>query len=116
MKATQGLLKPLWTTLNPERVLSEAFPMDNDSTLLRPMNVDFQLPQVSNGAKRLNYYAAILIILLVAWLVHSRRRTSKLEFPFYKASKTNWIFDAESLIKDSYTKVSLPRESSLPPT
>lgn len=105
MTATEGLLRPLWTTLSLDRVLPEVSLMDNDSALLRPMNVDFSLPQVASGAKRLNYYVVISVILLVTWLVYSRRRTSKLEFPFYKASKTKWIFDAESLIKDSYTKV-----------
>ncbi|KAM5356401.1 hypothetical protein ACJ41O_003047 [Fusarium nematophilum] len=79
--------------------------MDNVSSLLAsPINVDVQLPQVVTGGKRASYYITITILLLTVWLLRSRNQGSKLEVPFYKASKTKWIFDAETLIKDSYTK------------
>ncbi|KAF4982027.1 hypothetical protein FZEAL_2277 [Fusarium zealandicum] len=77
---------------------------DVSSLLASPMSVDVQLPQVVIGGKRASYYITIAIVLLTVWLVRSRKQTSKLEVPFYKASKTKWIFDAENLIKDSYTK------------
>ncbi|CAM1510239.1 Fc.00g005740.m01.CDS01 [Cosmosporella sp. VM-42] len=79
--------------------------MENSSTSLpSAMNIDLPLPHVVSGGKRLSYYVAIALVLLAAWLMQSRKQTSKLEVPFYKASKTKWIFDAESLIKDSYSK------------
>lgn len=80
--------------------------MENDSTLVRPsVPMDYQRPQIVTGGKRASYYIAITIVLLTVWLVRSRKRTSNLELPAYKASKTKWIFDAETLIKDSYIKV-----------
>ncbi|KAF5006595.1 hypothetical protein FDECE_7031 [Fusarium decemcellulare] len=79
--------------------------MDNVSSILAsPISVDVQLPQVVSGGKRASYYITIVIVLLTVWLIRSRKPSSKLEIPFYKASKTKWIFDAETLIKDSYTK------------
>ncbi|KAH7246834.1 hypothetical protein FSOLCH5_012080 [Fusarium solani] len=79
--------------------------MENVSSLLAsPISVDVQLPQVVTGGKRASYYLTIAIVLLAVWLIRSRRKPSELEFPFYKAPKTKWIFDAETLIKDSYTK------------
>ncbi|PFH61297.1 hypothetical protein XA68_17714 [Ophiocordyceps unilateralis] len=53
---------------------------------------------------RLNYYLAVAAILLVAWLAQVRKRQCDISVPLYKASKTKWIFAAETLIKDSYLK------------
>ena len=83
--------------------------MENASSplLSMPMNVDIELPHVVSGSKRLGYYVAVALVLLLAWFVQSRKRTSQLdEVPFYSASKRKWIFDAEALIRDSYSKVS----------
>lgn len=81
--------------------------MENSSTLLTmPSIVDLELPHVASGGKRFGYYLVITALLLVVWFMQSRKQTSVLGVPFYKASKTKWIFDAETLIKDSYTKVS----------
>lgn len=70
-----------------------------------PTAFDFQSPTSTMEGKRLGIYAAIAVVLLVAWLLQPSKQTSKIEAPFYKASKTKWIFDAETLIKDSYNKV-----------
>ncbi|KAF7554485.1 hypothetical protein G7046_g6810 [Stylonectria norvegica] len=82
--------------------------MDNESNpFSSSINMDLE-PQLANSyGKRFSYYAAILLVLLAVWVLQSslfRKQTSKLDIPFYKASKTKWIFDAESLIKDSYEK------------
>lgn len=58
-------------------------------------------------SQHLSYYVAISAILLVAWLFQSSQ-TSKakaVKVPFYKASILKWYFDAETLVRDSYTKV-----------
>ncbi|CAK7220709.1 hypothetical protein SBRCBS47491_004279 [Sporothrix bragantina] len=54
-------------------------------------------------ASRLGYYIALACILLTVYTIHGHRK-HKLNLPFYKAAKTKWIFDAESLIRDSYNK------------
>lgn len=82
--------------------------MENGSTIVSsPVNLDLQLPHVVSGGKRASYYVAVAFILFAAWLIQSRKQSAKIEVPLYKASKTKWIFDAETLIKDSYGKVSL---------
>ncbi|KAJ4263157.1 hypothetical protein NW762_006779 [Fusarium torreyae] len=79
--------------------------MNNVSSLLAsPISVDVQLPEFVSGGKRAVYYITIGVVLLTLWLILSRKETSQLEVPFYKASKKKWLFDAETLIKDSYTK------------
>ncbi|KAF5018726.1 hypothetical protein F66182_9285 [Fusarium sp. NRRL 66182] len=79
--------------------------MDNVSSLLAsPIGVDVQLPQLVSGGKRASYYITITVVLFTLWLLRSRKQTCQLEVPFYKASKKKWIFEAEALIKDSYTE------------
>ncbi|KAK7420012.1 hypothetical protein QQX98_003018 [Neonectria punicea] len=79
--------------------------MDNSSTLFpSAINVDVQLPHVANGGKRASYYAAVAFVLFGAWLMRSRGHSAKIQVPLYKASKSKWIFEAETLIKDSYAK------------
>ncbi|KPM43563.1 hypothetical protein AK830_g2998 [Neonectria ditissima] len=88
--------------------------MDNSSTLFpSAINVDVQLPHVASGGKRASYYAAVALVLFVAWLMRSRTHIAKIEVPLYSASKSKWIFEAETLIKDSYAKASLLRTSLL---
>ncbi|KAL6788456.1 cytochrome P450 [Trichoderma sp. SZMC 28012] len=53
---------------------------------------------------RTSYYAAVLVMLLAAWLLRPKSHCSKLSVPFYGASKLKWIFDAESQIVASYSK------------
>ncbi|RFU74429.1 hypothetical protein TARUN_7822 [Trichoderma arundinaceum] len=53
---------------------------------------------------RASFYATAFVVLLAAWLLRPKSRSSKLSVPFYGASKLKWIFDAESQIVQSYTK------------
>jgi len=69
--------------------------------------IELQLPWVVIGGKNVTYYLAISAVLLLAWLLKQRTSQSKVEAPFYKASRLKWAFSAESLILDSYKKVSL---------
>ncbi|RDA88937.1 hypothetical protein CP532_0670 [Ophiocordyceps camponoti-leonardi (nom. inval.)] len=56
------------------------------------------------AGSRWSFYVVIGAILLVAWLTQSWNRPCVITVPLYKASKTRWIFSAETLIKDSYRK------------
>lgn len=67
--------------------------------------MDLQLPSGVVGGRNLTYYLAISVIIFLAWTWRNRRPTSGVDAPFYKASKMKWMFDAESLIIDSYNKV-----------
>lgn len=80
--------------------------MDNESVAPSLAAIaDFQqsIPGFMNN--RPYYYLAFAGVAAFVWLFCMRSDTSKLDIPFYKASKTKWIFDAETLIKDSYQKV-----------
>jgi len=85
--------------------------MDSDS-----MTVESNA-SVAARSGRLTYYVAIACILAVAFFFRSRRQR-QLEVPYYKASLTKWIFDAENLVRESYNKVSscnpklVPQEGS----
>lgn len=65
--------------------------------------------------QHLSYYVAIGAILLVAWLFQSSQtsKTKGVRAPFYKASILKWYFDAETLVRDSYTKVRHSRKQLL---
>ncbi|KAF4493493.1 cytochrome P450 monooxygenase (lovA) [Fusarium agapanthi] len=79
--------------------------MENVSSLAAsPIGVDYQLPRKVSEGHCAGYYITITIFLVAVWFFFPKKQTSHLEIPFYKASKTKWIFDAETLIKDSYTK------------
>lgn len=81
--------------------------MDNHSTLTSTMaeqhDADFTFLSLLTSRSRGTYYATVAAILFVAWLLRSNNH-GKIEVPFYKASLTKWLFDAENLIKDSYGK------------
>jgi hypothetical protein len=74
--------------------------------------MELHLPHVVVGGRHLSYYIAIGALLFVGWLLFSKRQ-KHVDVPFYKAAKTKWMFDAETLILDSYTKV---RSTLLPPS
>ncbi|WXC42372.1 hypothetical protein SNK03_002147 [Fusarium graminearum] len=79
--------------------------MQNTSSLpASPVGVNVQYPQLVLEGKRTGYYITFTLFILTLWLILPKKQRSQLEVPFYKASKKNWIFDAETLIKDSYTK------------
>ena len=58
---------------------------------------------VVTSSSRSPYYATIAAILFIAWLLRTTNR-GKIEAPFYKGSLRKWIFDAETLVKDSYSQ------------
>lgn len=66
-------------------------------------------------SQHLSYYVAIGTILLVAWLFQSSQtnKTKGVKAPFYKASILKWYFDAETLVRDSYTKVTTPSKFTM---
>jgi hypothetical protein len=74
--------------------------------------MDFHLPRVMVGGRHVSYYVAVGTVLLVAWLFRWRRSQQPplAHVPFYKAGKTKWMFDAETAILDSYSKVSRGRQ------
>ena len=63
-------------------------------------------PLVVRG-QHFNYYVALGAVLLAVWLFQSSKssKAKKVKVPFYKASIIKWYFDAETLVRDSYTKV-----------
>ncbi|KAJ0167756.1 Ent-kaurene oxidase [Colletotrichum tanaceti] len=75
----------------------------NQTSTMSSMSVELNLPRVVPGGKHINCYVAISAMLVVAWLLQSRKKKLP-EMPFYKAAKTKWMFDAETLIRDSYSK------------
>jgi hypothetical protein len=79
--------------------------MQNTSSLpASPVGVNVQYPQLILEGKRTGYYITFALFVLTIWFILPKKQRSQLEVPLYKASKTKWIFDAETLIKDSYTK------------
>ncbi|KAK8067076.1 hypothetical protein PG997_013823 [Apiospora hydei] len=59
-------------------------------------------PQEPVG-RRLSYYLALLVALLVAYFMRPKTQRS-VSAPFYKASRMKWMFSADTLVRDSYGK------------
>jgi hypothetical protein len=68
------------------------------------LDTNWTSSQQQNG-KFLGYYIAIGAILVCTWLFQSKKEPA-VSVPFYKASKSKWMFDAETQIRNSYSKVS----------
>ncbi|KAI1135209.1 ent-kaurene oxidase [Hypoxylon sp. FL0543] len=62
------------------------------------------LPSQVLGGSRLSYYIAFSAIVLCIWLFQPDKRKCGVSAPFYKASRLKWMFSADTLIKDSYSK------------
>ncbi|KAI0881093.1 ent-kaurene oxidase [Annulohypoxylon maeteangense] len=62
------------------------------------------LPSNVLGGSRLSYYVAISAILLCIWLFQPDKQKCGVSAPFYKASRLKWMFSADTLVKDSYSK------------
>src|SRR5687768_13039674 len=80
--------------------------MDNQSTLASAATHsehDYTFLSILTTRSRATYYFTVAAILFVAFLLRTNNR-GKIDAPFYKASLTKWLFDAENLIKDSYAK------------
>ncbi len=79
------------------RTMDSAVDLDPATTLVMP-------------SSPLGYYVAIACILLAACVfrLSSGKVKSHVDVPFYKAAKMKWVFDADTLIRDSYRKVCAP--------
>ncbi|KAK0392115.1 hypothetical protein NLU13_1613 [Sarocladium strictum] len=80
--------------------------MDNQSTFATPNtrhDEDYTFLSILTSRSRATYYFTITAVLFVVWLLRTNNR-GKIDAPFYKASLTKWLFDAETLIRDSYVK------------
>ncbi|KAI1103090.1 ent-kaurene oxidase [Jackrogersella minutella] len=62
------------------------------------------LPSQVLGGSRLSYYVAISAVLLCVWLFQQDNQKYRVLAPFYKASRLKWMFSADTLVKDSYSK------------
>ncbi|KAI0024517.1 ent-kaurene oxidase [Xylariomycetidae sp. FL0641] len=56
------------------------------------------------GNGRASYYVAIAVVLFCIWLFQPAKHKSCVSAPLYKASRMKWMFNADALIKDSYSK------------
>ncbi|KAL8364615.1 hypothetical protein RB595_003755 [Gaeumannomyces hyphopodioides] len=79
------------------------------SIFTSPAEPRLDLPDSSDNAlwpRRLEYYVALGCVLLAAYLFQSYRDAKRktIAVPFYKASLFKWMFDAETLVTDSYNK------------
>ncbi|OTA91943.1 hypothetical protein M434DRAFT_75356 [Hypoxylon sp. CO27-5] len=62
------------------------------------------LPSQVLGGSRLSYYIAFSAILICIWLFQPDKQRCGVSAPFYKASRLKWMFSADTLVKDSYSK------------
>lgn len=86
--------------------LSRTFLTVPDEQSVATMDESSSLFHLLAESKRLGYSAVIAALLLFVCAIHAARQSpGKLALPLYKASKTKWIFDAETLVRDSYQKV-----------
>ncbi|KAH9909567.1 ent-kaurene oxidase [Xylariomycetidae sp. FL2044] len=51
-----------------------------------------------------SYYVAIGLVLICIWLFQPSKQRCDVSAPFYKASRLKWMFSADTLLRDSYTK------------
>jgi hypothetical protein len=71
--------------------------------------------QTQDPSSHVSAYVAIFSVLLLLYLLSPFNRPHGVDVPFYKAGKMKWIFDAETLVVDSYNKVStVPRGPEKP--
>ncbi|KAI3324948.1 cytochrome P450 [Xylariaceae sp. AK1471] len=62
------------------------------------------IPDQIQASNRIICYAAVGTILLYAWFFHSPKREPRVSAPFYEVSRMKWMFSADTLIKNSYSK------------
>ncbi|KAI1205902.1 ent-kaurene oxidase [Annulohypoxylon truncatum] len=78
--------------------------IENASPLTNFTTVADVLPSNVLSGSRLSYYVAISAVLLCVWLFQPAKQKCGVSAPFYKASRLKWMFSADTLIKDSYSK------------
>lgn len=94
-------------------VLLSSYPplplMDNFSSAVPAgASVKVSLPDTTFGipmSHRGGLYLALAAVVLLAWLLSPGATGTKIGVPLYEASRWKWVFDAETLICDSYRKV-----------
>ncbi|KAI6093145.1 ent-kaurene oxidase [Hypoxylon rubiginosum] len=62
------------------------------------------LPNQVLAGSRLSYYIAISLVLFCIWFFQPSKQKCGVSAPFYKASRLKWMFSADTLVKDSYSK------------
>ncbi|KAI4863164.1 ent-kaurene oxidase [Hypoxylon rubiginosum] len=62
------------------------------------------LPNQVLAGSRLSYYIAISVVLFCIWFFQPSKKNCGVSAPFYKASRLKWMFSADTLVKDSYSK------------
>ncbi|KAI1347937.1 cytochrome P450 [Xylaria sp. FL0043] len=78
----------------------DTLPAQNLSFTAATNDISHQIS--ANG--RLIYYVAITATALCVWFFGSQKREPHVSAPFYGVSRIKWMFNADSLIKDSYCK------------
>ncbi|KAI0600558.1 cytochrome P450 [Biscogniauxia sp. FL1348] len=63
-----------------------------------------KLPWQEMISGRLSYYVAIITVLFCLWLSQPSKQKCRVAAPFYKASRIKWMFNADALVQDSYSK------------
>ncbi|KAI1484423.1 cytochrome P450 [Biscogniauxia mediterranea] len=63
-----------------------------------------KLPWQEMVGSRFSYYVAIVTVLFCVWLSQPTKQKCRVAAPFYKASRIKWMFNADALIQDSYSK------------
>ncbi|KAI1639694.1 cytochrome P450 [Biscogniauxia mediterranea] len=63
-----------------------------------------KLPWQEMIGSRFSYYVAIVTVLFCVWLSQPTKQKCRVAAPFYKASRIKWMFNADALIQDSYSK------------
>ncbi|KAI2470821.1 ent-kaurene oxidase [Annulohypoxylon bovei var. microspora] len=78
--------------------------IENASPLTNFTTVTDVLPSNVLGGSHLSYYVAISAVLFCIWLFQPNKQKCGVSAPFYKASRLKWMFSADTLVKDSYSK------------
>ena len=61
---------------------------------------------LQTGGSHAGYYVAVFLLLTLLYIFSSSRGAcGSANVPYYKAGKLKWMFDAETLVRDSYAKV-----------
>ena len=65
--------------------------------------MELHIPHVVTTG-HLGYYLAVGVVLLAIYMLQSKKGP-QVDVPYYRAGKTQWMFNADHLVRDSYSKV-----------